>query len=89
MFGTWCHDSNNLLPKLYRLLDKSGYPESKVLLIAVDRNKKAYHNIQEKYNITNTPTFLVMQNGKEIGRVTEYGKTGYMEKELGAIISGL
>ena len=89
VFGTWCHDSNNLLPKLYRLLDKSGYPESKVLLIAVDRNKKAYHNIQEKYNITNTPSFLVMQNGKEIGRVTEYGKTGYMEKELGAIISGL
>jgi len=30
-----------------------------------------------------------MQHGKEIGRVTEYGKTGYMEKELGAIISGL
>jgi thiol-disulfide isomerase/thioredoxin len=89
VIGTWCHDSNNLLPKLYRLLDKSGYPDSKVLLIAVDRNKKSYKNLQEKYSITNTPTFIVIQNGKEVGRVTEYGKTGYMEKELGEIISGL
>jgi thiol-disulfide isomerase/thioredoxin len=89
VIGTWCHDSNNLLPKLYRLLDKSGYPDSKVLLIAVDRNKKAYKNLQEKYSITNTPTFIVFQKGKEVGRVTEYGKTGYMEKELGEIIAGL
>ena len=89
LMGTWCHDSNNLIPKLYRLLDKSGYPESKVLLIAVDRNKKAYKNIQAKYNFSNTPTFIVLQNGKEIGRVTEYGKTGFMEKELGEIIAGL
>jgi thiol-disulfide isomerase/thioredoxin len=89
VMGTWCHDSNNLIPKLYRLLDKSGYPESKVLLIAVDRNKKAYKNIQSKYTISNTPTFIVIQNGKEVARVTEYGKSGYMEKELGEIIAGL
>ncbi len=89
LMGTWCHDSNNLIPKLYRLLDTSGYPESKVLLIAVDRNKKAYKNIQAKYNFSNTPTFIVLQNGKEIARVTEYGKTGFMEKELGEIIAGL
>jgi len=87
--GTWCHDSNNLIPKLYRLLDKAGYPDSKVLLIVVDRTKKAYKNIQQKYTITNTPTFIVMQKGKEVGRVTEYGKTGFMEKELGEIIAGL
>ncbi len=87
--GTWCHDSNNLLPKFYRLLDKSGYPESKVLLIAVDRSKHAYKHYEQKYSITNTPTFIVMQNGKEVGRVTEYGKTGDFEKELGEIIAGL
>lgn len=87
--GTWCHDSNNLLPKFYRLLDKSGFPESKVLLIAVDRTKQAYKQYEKKYSITNTPTFIVIQNGKEIGRVTEYGKTGDFEKELGEIIAAL
>ncbi len=87
--GTWCHDSNNLLPKFYRLLDKAGYPESKVLLIAVDRTKHAYKQYEKKYGITNTPTFMVMQKGKEVGRVTENGKTGYFEKELGEIIAAL
>jgi thiol-disulfide isomerase/thioredoxin len=87
--GTWCHDSNNLLPKFYRLLDKAGYPESKVLLIAVDRTKHAYKQYEKKYSITNTPTFIVLQHGKEVGRVTDYGKTGDFEKELGEIIAGL
>src|SRR4051794_19548584 len=27
--GTWCHDTQNLLPVFYKLLDKSGYPEDK------------------------------------------------------------
>lgn len=87
--GTWCHDSNNLLPKFYRLLDKSGFPETKVLLIAVDRTKHAYKQFEKNYGITNTPTFIVMQKGKEVGRVTEYGKTGEFEKELGEIIAAL
>jgi thiol-disulfide isomerase/thioredoxin len=89
VMGTWCHDSNNLIPKFFRLLDKAGYPSSKILLIAVDRTKKAYHNAEAPYNITNTPTFIVLQKGKEVGRVTEYGKHGEMEKELGEIIAGL
>ncbi|MBY0480682.1 MAG: thioredoxin family protein [Chitinophagaceae bacterium] len=87
--GTWCQDSWNLLPKFYRLLAAAGYPESKLLLIGVDRKKLAYKNLQTPYHILNTPTFIVMQNGKEMGRVVEYGKTGYMEKELGEIIAGL
>lgn len=87
--GTWCHDSQNLLPKFFRLIEKAGYPENKVLFIGVDRNKIALNNLQLPYHITRTPTFIVLQNGKEVGRVIEYGKTGYMEKELGEIIAGL
>jgi hypothetical protein len=33
------------------------------------------------------PTFIVLVDGKEVGRVLEHGKTGYMEKELGEIIA--
>src|SRR3954452_11058900 len=33
--GTWCHDTQNLLPVFYRLVDKSGYPENKITLIGV------------------------------------------------------
>ena len=73
--GTWCHDSQNLLPKLYRLFDKSGYPENKVTLVVVDRKKASANDLPQKWKLESVPTFIVVQNGKEIGRVVEYGKT--------------
>jgi thiol-disulfide isomerase/thioredoxin len=85
--GTWCHDTQNLLPVFYRLVDKSGYPDSKITLIGVDREKTAPNNLHKKYNITNVPTFIVIRGGKEIGRVVEYGKYGQIDKELGEIVA--
>ena len=85
--GTWCHDTQNLLPIFYRLIDKSGYPEKKVLLIAVDRKKESLNNLSKKYRITNVPTFIVFAKGKELGRVVEYGKYSAIDKELGEIVS--
>jgi hypothetical protein len=35
---------------------------------------------------TNVPTVIVMQQGKELGRVVEYGKTGQWDKELAEIV---
>jgi hypothetical protein len=35
------------------------------------------------------PTFIILQNGKEMGRVVEYGKTGNVEKELADIVAKL
>jgi thiol-disulfide isomerase/thioredoxin len=88
--GTWCHDSQNLLPVFYRLLDKSGYPLDKVKLIGVDRTKKAPDGSHERWNIINVPTFIILDNnGKEVGRVVEYGKYGVIDKELGEIVSRL
>jgi hypothetical protein len=34
------------------------------------------------------PTVIVMKEGKELGRVVEYGKYGMVEKELTEIVSG-
>lgn len=86
--GTWCHDTQNLLPTFYKLIDKSGFAESNITLIGVDRKKQTIKNLQTTFNITNVPTFIVLdKNKKEIGRVIEYGKTGAMDKELGEIVS--
>jgi len=87
--GTWCHDTQNLLPKFYRLVDKSSFPENKITLIGVDRAKTALNDLHTKWNITNVPTFIILKNGKEVGRVVEYGKTGNIEKELGEIVMTL
>ncbi len=87
--GTWCHDTQNILPVFYRLLDKSGFPDNRITLVGVDRQKTAPHNWHTTWNITMVPTFIILQNGKEMGRVVEYGKTGNVEKELADIVSKL
>ena len=87
--GTWCEDTQNLLPKFYQLVNASGYPESRISLIAVDRKKQTINNLNKQYNITNVPTFIVLKDGKEVGRVVEYGTEGDITKELGKIVAGI
>lgn len=87
--GTWCEDTQILLPVFYRLADKSGLPDSSITFIGVDRNKQTLDNLSGAFNITSVPTFIVMHDGKEAGRVVEFGKYGQIDKELGEIVSGL
>jgi thiol-disulfide isomerase/thioredoxin len=87
--GTWCDDSKFIIPKFYSLLDAAGFPQDKVSLIGVDRSKKTLSHLAEALNIENVPTIIVMSNGKEIGRVVEYGKSGAFDKELGEIIASI
>jgi thiol-disulfide isomerase/thioredoxin len=86
--GTWCEDTHFVLPKFFMLQEASGFPESRITLFGVDRKKTSSGNIAEALNIINVPTIIVMKNGKELGRVVEYGKTGKWDKELADIING-
>ena len=87
--GTWCHDSQNLLPKIYRLIDQSGFPANQISLVGMDRAKTVPGHLEVKWKIESVPTFIVLKNGKEVGRVVEYGNTGNVEKELADIVAGL
>jgi hypothetical protein len=85
--GTWCEDSHFVIPKLFFLLDKAGFSRDRVSLLGVDRDKKTLGYLSEALHVTNVPTIIVMKNGKEAGRVVEYGKEGLFDKELGQIIT--
>ena len=87
--GTWCHDSQQLLPKYFTTLDAANFPNDHLTIVGMDRSKKTIAQLEHTFNITNVPTMIVMQNGKEAGRVTEYGKTTFVDKELGEIIAAL
>lgn len=87
--GTWCEDSQNMLPVFYRLADKAAIPADNIFLIGVDRSKTTSQNLQKAFNVTLIPTFIVMKDGKEVGRVVEYGKYGQIDKDLGEIVNGL
>lgn len=86
--GTWCGDSKYLLPKFLVLADAAGLAPDHITLIGVDRSKKTVQHLSETFKVDRIPTFIVMKNGKEIGRVSEYGTTGMFDRELGEIVSG-
>ena len=85
--GTWCEDTQNLLPQFYRLADLSGLPDSSISLIGVDRAKTTLGNLHKIFEIKNVPTFILIKDGKEVGRVIEYGKYGEIDKELGELVN--
>ena len=85
--GSWCDDTQFILPKFFKLQELSGFPDSAITLLAVDRDKKTVGQLSAAFNITNVPTIIVMKEGKEIGRVVEYGKTGNWDKELADLIN--
>jgi thiol-disulfide isomerase/thioredoxin len=86
--GTWCDDTKYILPKIFALADAAGFSQDHITLLGVDHNKKTINHLSEAFNVTHVPTFIVLKNGKEIGRVVEYGKYGMVDKELGDIVSG-
>ena len=84
--GTWCEDTQFVLPRFFKLQEMSGLPDNMITFFGVNREKKSLGNIAEAFGITNVPTIIIMQNGKELGRVVEYGKTGKWDKELADIM---
>ncbi len=84
--GTWCEDTQNILPKFFTIQEKSGFPDSRISFFGTDRNKKVIGNIAKVMGITNVPTIIVLKDGKEVGRVVEYGKTGKWDEELAALL---
>ncbi len=85
--GTWCEDSQDIIPKLFSMTDAAGFPQDKITVIGVDRKKTTLSHLTEALGIINVPTIMVMKNGKEVGRVVEYGKYGMFDKELGEIVN--
>ncbi len=84
--GTWCEDSQFIIPKFFSLVSASGFPEQKISMFGVDRNKNTLSHLAEALNVTNVPCIIVFKKGKEMGRVVEYGKYGMFDKELGEIL---
>lgn len=69
--GTWCEKSQQLLPQFYKVLDLAGISRQRVTLCFLDRDKRSPQGIENNYSIHNTPVFILLQKGLEIGRITE------------------
>jgi thiol-disulfide isomerase/thioredoxin len=81
ILGTWCSDSQEQLPKFFKILDKIKFDRKSVEMICVNRDKDAGDVETVNYNIQKVPTFIVYRKGREIGRIVETPYTS-LEKEL-------
>ncbi len=71
--GTWCGDSRREVPIFYKILDEIQYDFKDLKMIAVNRKKKA-NGLEQDYDIKRVPTFIVLKNNKELGRIIETPK---------------
>jgi thiol-disulfide isomerase/thioredoxin len=85
--GTWCDNTKYILPKFFSLLDAGSFPRDQVTLVGVDRNKKTANHLSELMHITSLPTFIVLKNGQEVGRVAVNDRNGGWDKEISDIIA--
>lgn len=84
--GTWCEDSHIVLPQLLKLLDQVKFSPNRLTIIGVDRKKQTLGFLSEALAVTKAPTIVVLKNGKEIGRVEEFGKYGAYDMELAEVL---
>ncbi|RPD48175.1 thioredoxin family protein [Paracnuella aquatica] len=86
--GTWCHDTQFILPKFFAFANAAGVQKDHITTVGVDESKKSQYNLTTIFNVDLVPTIIVLKGGKEMGRVVEYGRYGMFDKEIGEILAG-
>jgi thiol-disulfide isomerase/thioredoxin len=84
--GTWCEDSQKMVPALFKILDIADFDYNKLELIALDHDKKTPDGLEEGYDIEYVPTIIFLDNGKELNRIVEY-EIETLEKDIFKIIN--
>lgn len=85
LMGTWCEDSHNMMPRLYKVLRMIDYPLNKFVMYGLDREKQGTKGEEKKYAVSSVPTVILFHDGQEIGRITELVEKS-VEADLAAII---
>lgn len=86
VMGSWCGDSQEQVPRFYKIIDKLGFAESNITLYCVDRSKKTDKGETDSLGIQLVPTFIFYKDGKEVGRIVETPKLT-LEKDFYDIVS--
>jgi hypothetical protein len=85
-FGTWCADSMAHVSAFFKILDLAANPRIRPRYIAVpeDRAKRAPY-YEGRTDVVKLPTFIVLVDGREAGRIVETPKKS-VERDLVKIL---
>lgn len=86
VLGTWCSDSRREIPRFFKIIDEMQFPQEKIKLIGVNRNKESSDNEISKLEIELVPTFIFYKDQKEIGRIIETPEE-LLEKDMWEILN--
>ena len=74
--GTWCGDSKQEVPKLYKVLEACNYPMKQLTVVALSRKATMYkqspQHEEASLNIHRVPTIIFYKEGKEVNRIVEH-----------------
>ncbi len=85
VLGTWCPDSRREVPRFLKIMETANNPHFQYELFGLDRAKKDTLGMGEKFQIEYVPTFIVLMNEEEIGRIIET-PTETIEQDLVEIL---
>jgi hypothetical protein len=71
VLGTWCHDSQEQVPRFYKILDEIDFNPDKLIMIGVERNKTGGKVDISELEIDRVPTFILYRGNRELGRIVE------------------
>ena len=86
VFGTWCPDSRNYVPRLLQALHTAQNSKLRIKLVGIDNQFRQPVNTIQPRGIINVPTVIVEQGGRELGRIIETPAAKTMEEDLVAIL---
>ncbi len=85
VMGTWCGDSREQVPVLYKILDEAGY-QKEPEVYCVPRKYLSYKPVKN-FHLKRVPTIIIYKNGQEKGRIIEYPMQS-LEDDMLKIIQG-
>jgi len=79
--GTWCSDTQDLLPKFFRVVHDADIDSSAIKIYGLDADKLGIDKVKPQNEIEFVPTFIIMKDGKELGRIVETARRS-IEKDM-------
>ncbi len=80
VLGTWCSDSHELVPQLFKVMDLAGWDN--VELIAVDEKKQSKSVDVKPLNIEYVPIIILFNDKHIVGKIVETTATTIEEDLL-------
>ncbi|MCA9727903.1 MAG: thioredoxin family protein [Candidatus Eisenbacteria bacterium] len=70
-FGSWCSHCKHWVPPLIRVVEDASNPHFHISVHAMSEDQSQPADSIRKYDVSKTPTIVVVQNGQELGRIEE------------------